>query len=206
MNAFKIDKSKIEALNTRYEEKAKELTALAKERDAQIEKIGTYISAACCEIEDNKKETGITELSTILFLEAIITADGTKVSSGLSINISVNPETDYCQMSPRMKTNLCIQAMNYIGCPEEILPLFTQNEREKVHFRTSWLQTKSLPKYAVESVLAYLANNNEKICEQIGHALSEEIEQQMENRIIDAKNKIDIISDKNKEELDVTLD
>lgn len=29
MNAFKIDKSKIEALNTRYEEKAKELTALA---------------------------------------------------------------------------------------------------------------------------------------------------------------------------------
>ena len=48
--------------------------------------------------------------------------------------------------------------------------------------------------------------NNEKICEQIGHALSEKIEQQMENRITDVKNKIEIISDKNKEELDVTLD
>ena len=28
MNAFKIDKSKIEALNTRYEEKAKEMNSL----------------------------------------------------------------------------------------------------------------------------------------------------------------------------------
>lgn len=40
MNAFKIDKSKIEALNTKYEEKAKELTELAKERDVQLEKSG----------------------------------------------------------------------------------------------------------------------------------------------------------------------
>ena len=56
------------------------------------------------------------------------------------------------------------------------------------------------------SVLAYLANNNERICDKIGHALSAKIEQQMENRITDVKNKIDIISDKNKEELDVTLD
>lgn len=206
MNAFKIDKSKIEALNTRYEEKAKELTALAKERDVQLEKIGTYLSTACCEIEDNKKETGITELSTVLSLDDIITVEGTKLSSNLSININVNPETDYYQMSPQMKTNLYIQAKNYIGCPEETLPLFTQNEKEKIHFRTSWLQAKSLPKYAVESVLAYLANNNEKICEQIGHALSAKIEQQMENRITDIKNKIEIISDKNKEELDVTLD
>lgn len=50
MNAFKIDKSKIEALNTRYEEKTKELTSLAKKRDEQLEKIGTYLSTACCEI------------------------------------------------------------------------------------------------------------------------------------------------------------
>ena len=206
MNAFKIDKSKIEALNTRYEEKAKELTSLAKERDEQLEKIGTYLSTACCEIEDNKKETGITKLSTVLFLENITTVDGAKLSSDLSINIDINPETDYYQMSPRMKTDLHIQAMNYIGCPEETLPLFTQNEKEKIHFRNSWLQTKSLPKYSVESVLAYLANNNEKICEQIGHALSEKIEQQMENRITDIKNKIEIISDKNKEELDLTFD
>lgn len=205
MNAFKIDKSKIEALNTRYEEKAKELTALAKERDEQLEKIGTYLSTVCCEIEDNKKETGITKLSTVLFLENITTMDGAKLSSDLSINIDINPETDYYQMSPRMKTDLHIQTMNYIGCPEETLPLFTQNEK-KIHFCTSWVQAKSLPKYAVESVLAYLANNNEKICEQIGHALSEKIEQQMENRITDVKNKIEIISDKNKEELDVTLD
>lgn len=68
MNAFKIDKSKIESLNTRYEEKAKELTTLAKERDGKLEKIGAYLSTACCEIEDNKKETGITKLSTVLFL------------------------------------------------------------------------------------------------------------------------------------------
>ena len=206
MNAFKIDKSKIEALNTRYEEKAKELTALAKERDVQLEKIGTYLSTACCEIEDNKKETGITELSTVLFLENITTVDGAKLSSDLSINIDINPETAYFQMSPRMKTDLHIQAKNRIGCPEETLPLFTQNEEEKIHFRNSWLQEKSLPKYAVESVLAYLANNNEKICEQIGHALSEKIEQQMENRITDVKNKIEIISDKNKEELDTILE
>ena len=93
--------------------------------------------------------------------------------------------------------------MNYIGCSEETLPLFTQNEKEKIHFRNSWLQAKSLPKYAVESVLA---NNNDKICEQIGHALSEKIEQQMENRITDVKNKIEIISDKNKEELDTILE
>ncbi len=205
MNAFKIDKSKIEALNTRYEEKAKELTALAKERDEQLAKIGTYLSTVCCEIEDNKKETGITKLSTVLFLENITTMDGAKLSSDLSINIDINPETDYYQMSPRMKTDLHIQAMNYIGCPEETLPLFTQNEK-KIHFCTSWVQAKSLPKYAVESVLAYLANNNEKICEQIGYALSAKIEQQMENRITDVKNKIEIISDKNKEELDVTLD
>ena len=196
MNAFKIDKSKVAALNIRYNEKVKELTALAKERDAQLEKIGTYISAACYEIEDNKKETGITELSTVLFLEDITIMDGTKVSSDLFIDININPETDYYQMSPLMKTDLHIQARNYTGCPEETLPLFTQNEKEKTYFRTSWLQAKSLPEYAVESVLAYLANNNEKICEQIGHALSEEIEQQMENRIIDAKNKIDIISEK----------
>lgn len=206
MNAFKIDKSKIEALNTRYEEKAKELTSLAKERDKQLEKIGSYISTACCEIEDNKKETGITNLFTVLSMEDITTVDGAKLSSDLSINIDIDPETDYYQMSPRMKTDLHIQAMNYIGCPEETLPLFTQNEKEKTHFRTSWLQAKSLPKYAVESVLAYLANNNDKICEQIGHALSEKIEQQMENRITDVKNKIEIISDKNKEELDVALD
>lgn len=205
MNAFKIDKSKIEALNTRYEEKAKELTALAKERDEQLAKIGTYLSTVCCEIEDNKKETGITKLSTVLFLENITTMDGAKLSSDLSINIDINPGTDYYQMSPRMKTDLHIQAMNYIGCPEETLPLFTQNEK-KIHFCTSWVQAKSLPKYAVESVLAYLANNNEKICEQIGYALSAKIEQQMENRITDVKNKIEIISDKNKEELDVTLD
>lgn len=205
MNAFKIDKSKIEALNTRYEEKTKELTALAKERDEQLAKIGTYLSTVCCEIEDNKKETGITKLSTVLFLENITTMDGAKLSSDLSINIDINPETDYYQMSPQMKTDLHIQAMNYIGCPEETLPLFTQNEK-KIHFCTSWVQAKSLPKYAVESVLAYLANNNEKICEQIGYALSAKIEQQMENRITDVKNKIEIISDKNKEELDVTLD
>ena len=37
MDAFKINKSKIEALNTRYKEKAKELTALAKKRDAYLE-------------------------------------------------------------------------------------------------------------------------------------------------------------------------
>ena len=197
MDAFKINKSKIEALNTRYKEKAKELTALAKKRDAQLEKIGTYLSTACCEIEDNKKETGITELSTVLSLDDIITAEGTKLSLNLSINIY--------QMSPQMKTNLYIQTKNYIGCPEETLPLFTQNEK-KIHFCTSWVQAKSLPKYAVESVLAYLANNNEKICEQIGYALSAKIEQQMENRITDVKNKIEIISDKNKEELDVTLD
>lgn len=153
MDAFKIDKSKIEALNTRYKEKAKELTALAKKRDAQLEKIGTYLSTACCEIEDNKKETGITELSTVLSLDDIITVEGTKLSSNLSINININPETDYYQMSPQMKTNLYIQAKNYIGCPEETLPLFTQNEK----------------------------------------------------RITDVKNKIEIISDKNKEELDVTL-
>lgn len=206
MNAFKIDKSKIETLNTRYEEKAKELTTLAKERDVQLEKIGTYLSTACCEIEDNKKETGITKLSTVLFLGDITTVDGTKLSSNLSINIDINPETDYYQMSPRMKTDLHIQAMNYIGCPEETLPLFTQNERDKTHLRTSWLQEKSLPKYAVESVLAYLANKNERICEKIGYALSAKIEQQMESRITDVKNKIEIISDKDKEELDVALD
>lgn len=205
MDAFKINKSKIEALNTRYKEKAKELTALAKKRDAQLEKIGTYLSTACCEIEDNKKETGITELSTVLSLDDIITVEGTKLSSNLSINININPETDFYQMSPQMKTNLYIQTKNYTGCPEETLPLFTQNEK-KIHFCTSWVQAKSLPKYAVESVLAYLANNNEKICEQIGYALSAKIEQQMENRITDVKNKIEIISDKNKEELDVTLD
>lgn len=39
MNAFKIDKSKIETLNTRYEEKAKELTTLAKERDGVVIKL-----------------------------------------------------------------------------------------------------------------------------------------------------------------------
>ena len=115
MNAFKIDKSKIESLNTRYEEKAKELTALAKERNEQLEKIGTYLSTACCEIEDNKKETGITQLSTVLFLEDITTVDGTKLSSDLSISININPETDYYQMSPIMKTDLHIQAKNYIG-------------------------------------------------------------------------------------------
>lgn len=193
MDAFKIDKNKIEVLNTRYKEKTKELTALAKERDAQLEKIRIYILAACCEIEDNKKETGITELSTILLLDDIITVEGAKLSSNLSINISIDPETDYYQMSPRMKADLHIQAMNSIGRPEETLPLFTQNE-EKIYFCTSWVQAKSLPKYAVESVLAYLANNNEKICEQIGYALSAKIEQQMENRITDVKNKIDIIT------------
>lgn len=193
MNAFKIDKSKIETLNTRYEEKAKELTTLAKERDVQLEKIGTYLSTACCEIEDNKKETGITELSTVLSLDDIITVEGTKLSSNLSINININPETDYYQMSPQIKSDLHIRAKNYIGCPEETLPLFTQNE-EKIYFCTSWVQAKSLPKYAVESVLAYLENNNEKICEQIGYALSAKIEQQMENRITDVKNKIDIIT------------
>ena len=57
--------------------------------------------------------------------------------------------------------------MNYIGCSEETLPLFTQNEKEKIHFRNSWLQAKSLPKYAVESVLAYLANNNEKFVSRL---------------------------------------
>ena len=206
MNPFKIDKSKVEALNTSYEEKAKELTELAKERDTQLEKIGTYISEACCEIEDNKKQTGITELSTVVFLDDITTVDGTKVSSDLSISININPETDYYQMSPIMKTDLHIQAKNYIGCPEETLSLFTQNERDKTHFRTSWLQTKHLPKYAVESVLAYLANNNERICEQIGKSLSEKIEQKMQDRVTDLNNRIDIIAGNSKEELDVTLD
>lgn len=38
MDAFKIDKSKIEALNTRYKEKAKELTELAKKEMYSLKK------------------------------------------------------------------------------------------------------------------------------------------------------------------------
>ena len=54
--------------------------------------------------------------------------------------------------------------------------------------------------------MAYLANNNERICEQIGKSLSEKIEQKMQDRVTDLNNRIDIIAGNSKEELDVTLD
>lgn len=200
ISGFKINMDKIAELKKIEQQKQQELQEVFKTRNEDIIKIGNYISEACNEIEIHKKETGITQIEARIPLNFQDTVYKTK--SVLCIDVDVETNTDIFSLSPRMETDLEIKAIKAIGSPSDRITLFRQDEKKLDTTYLNRIGSKILPVRSLDITLAYLANNKDKICEDISKVLSEKIEKAIQNKITTLDDRITVTkSEETQEEL-----
>lgn len=204
ISGFKINMDKIAELKKIEQQREQELLEAFKTRDGAILEIGNYISEACNEIEIYKKETEITQISTSIPLD--IDDPIYKTRASLCIDIDVDTNTDIFSLSPRMEADLVIEAVKAIGSPSDRITLFRQDEKQLDTNCLNRINSKLLPMQSLDVTLAYLANNKDKICEDISKSLSEKIEKAIENKITTLNKRIIITkSEETQDELNIDL-